>query len=943
MSKSQPQGFFNSCYVRLRAYLRKGAEPAPPALPVPPALPIAGATDKEQAEFERALAFHQQGKLDEAESIYRMLLQQQPNHADALHFFGVLQAQRQNLTEAVELIGRAIEINPDNAAAHSNYGNVLKGLKRNEDALASYNRAIALNPEMVETINNRGAVLGELGRHDEALASYESTLTISSEYVDALSNRGISLTALKRYQEALVSFDRALAVTPTNADALSNRGSVLVALERHDEALTSYDRALAVKPEYADALFNRGSVLVALGRYDEALASYDSALSVKPDYQEALHKRCATLMTLKRFDEALASYDHALDMWPDDIEALFNLGLVQVELNRYADAVASYDKVILIKPDFAEAFNNRGMALWRTWRYEDAVTSYDHALAIRPEYAEAHCNRGTALSSLNRHAEAIASYDRAIVFNPQYADAFNNRGTVLLELKRNDEALASYDHALEIKPDYADALNNRGGIFRTMGLHERAAQDYSRLIGLDPEFEQALGNKVYSNVQACNWKQYWSDIELLVDAVRDGRRAALPFSFLVMSDSGAAQLRCAQTFVAHKFPLAGKALWAGERYQHERIRIAYLSADLHQHATAYLTAELFEKHDKSQFEVSAWSFGPDPQDDMRERLKKSFEQFNDVSQKSDVEVATMLRAQEIDIAIDLKGFTGSCRTAIFAHRAVPIQVNYLGYPGTMGADYMDYIIGDAEVIPAEHDAHYAEKVVRLPDTYQVNDSKRVISDCTPSRVEAGLPQSGVVFCCFNNNYKIIPDVFEIWMRLLKQVEGSVLWLLEDNPAASRNLRSEAESRGVRAERLVFAPRVPLADHLARHWLADLFLDTLPCNAHTTASDALWAGLPVLTCRGNAFPGRVAASLLRAIGLPELITDNHAEYEALAFKLATTPAMLNDLKAKLARNRNTYPLFDTDRFRRHIESAYTTMYERYQRGEPPQNFSVQAIP
>ncbi|MGP1609654.1 MAG: O-linked N-acetylglucosamine transferase, SPINDLY family protein, partial [Burkholderiales bacterium] len=410
----------------------------------------------------------------------------------------------------------------------------------------------------------------------------------------------------------------------------------------------------------------------------------------------------------------------------------------------------------------------------------------------------------------------------------------------------------------------------------------------------------------------------------------------------ILSDSAAEQLQCARTYAARKYPVISP-LWVGERYRHDRIRIAYLSADFYLHATSHLMVELFERHDKMHFEVSAWSFGPDTRDAMRARLQKSFEQFHDVRIQSDTEVAALLRAQEIDIAIDLKGFTDGCRPAIFARRVAPIQVNYLGYPGTTGADYMDYIIGDAEVIPEGHDDFYSERVVRLPDSYQVNDSKRVISGRVPGRAEAGLPESGFVFSCFNNSYKITPEVFAVWMRLLQRVEGSVLWLLEDNAAASRNLRLEAEAMGVRADRLVFAPRLLPPDHLARHRLADLFLDTLPCNAHTTASDALWAGLPLLTCRGHAFPGRVAASLLRAIGLPELITDSLADYEALAFRLATTPALLADIQSRLAQNKTTHPLFDIDRYRRHIESAYITMHERYQRGEVPQGFSVKQQP
>lgn len=973
MSRKQP--FFGAGYERLRAFFGKGAIPSASQPSARHVVAVATA-DPVQSEFENAFSLHQQGKLDEAKALYSAVLRLQPMHADTLHLLGVVEAQRNNLTEAATLIERAIEASPENAAAHSNYGNVLRGLKRDEAALTSYDRALALNPDLAETLNSRGVVLGSLGRHDAALASYERALAINTVYVDALLNqgaslaalnrhrdallsferaleisahhaeallgRGIALSALGRYLEALATFDRSLEIKPTSTELLSHRGSVLVALSRYDEALASFERVLAINPNHADAMSNCGGVLVALGRNEEALMCYDCALATKPDSLDALLKRAATLIALRRYTDALDSCDRALAINPAAIEAWFNRGFALTELKQYAHALVSYEKVLLIRPDFAEALHNRAMVLTRVRRYEEALTGYDKAIAVRPDYAEAHSNRGAALMSLNRHSEAVASINRAVAFNPNYPEALCNLGVAQGELKRYEEALVSYDRALEIRPGFLDALNNRGGIFRKLGLHERAVQDYSRLLELDPEYEHAVGNKCYSNLWVCNWRQYDADQTRLFEAVRDGKRAGLPFQIVVMSDSGADQLRYAQTYAAHKYPAATAALWTGDRYRHDRIRIAYLSADFHAHATAYLMAELFEKHDKRRFDVSAWSFGPDANDEMRERLTSSFEQFNNVRSESDLAVATLLRTQEIDIAIDLKGYTERCRPAIFAHRPAPVQVNYLGYPGTMGADYMDYIIGDANVIPAGSEPSYAEKVVRLPDTYQVNDSKRVISERAPSRADAGLPKSGFVFCCFNNNYKITPSVFDIWMRLLKRVDGSVLWLLADNPAATRNLRSEAESRGVAPDRLVFAKRMPLSDHLARHGLADLFLDTLPCNAHTTASDALWGGLPVLTCRGNAFAGRVAASLLSAIGLPELITENVADYEALALKLATTPVMLNELKAKLARNRATHPLFDIDRFTRHIESAYVMMYERYQRGELPQSFTVKPV-
>jgi protein O-GlcNAc transferase len=395
--------------------------------------------------------------------------------------------------------------------------------------------------------------------------------------------------------------------------------------------------------------------------------------------------------------------------------------------------------------------------------------------------------------------------------------------------------------------------------------------------------------------------------------------------------------------VADECPPVATPLWRGERYRHDKIRIAYLSTDFRAHAVAFLIVGIFEHHDKGRFETTAISFGRDDNSETRARIQTAFDRFIDVQDMSDFKVASLMREWEVDIAIDLNGHTGDSRTAILAHRPAPLQVNYLGYPGTMGASYIDYIIADRFVIPKAQEDHYSEKIVYLPDAYQANDRKRRIADRTPARSETGLPERGFVFACFNNTYKIGPEVFDVWMRLLRGIEGSVLWLLEDNAIAAANLKREAELRGVAPARLVFAPRTTPDQHLARHRLADLFLDTLPYNAHTTASDALWMGLPLVTTPGSTFPGRVGASLLHAIGLSDLVTASLADYESLAQKLAQEPGALAAIKAKLAANRDSHPMFDTARFARYLESAYATMWERQQRGEEPASFSVAALP
>lgn len=626
-----------------------------------------------------------------------------------------------------------------------------------------------------------------------------------------------------------------------------------------------------------------------------------SAIALKLQQAVALHRQ-------GQFAQAGTLYRQILEMQPGHFDALHLLGVVYQQSGDPQAAMRLIGLAIKIDSRHADAYSNMGNALRDLKQYEEALACYNHALEIKPDYVEPLYNRGLALQELRRYEEALASYDRALELRPGYAEAFYNRGVALMDTKR----------------------------------YEDAAISFARLVKIAPDSFYALGKLCYSRLLCCNWTHCHDDKEKITKAVSEGKQVCDPFSFAALSQSAEQQRQCARIYAADKHPPSNSPLWAGKPYGHDKIRIAYLSADFHKHATAYLMAGLFERHDKERFEITAISYGPDVRDNMRERLASAFHQFVDVRKKSDREAALLLRDMEIDIAVDLKGYTQDNRTGILAHRVAPIQVNYLGHPGTMGVSYMDYILADAWLVPPEHRVCYTEQVVYLPDSYQVNDSTRRIAEYTPSRIEAGLPETGFIFCCFNNNYKITPDVFDVWMRLLKNVQGSILWLLEDNAAASRNLRGEAARRGILPERLVFAPRMELDEHLARHRLADLFLDTLPYNAHTTASDALWAGLPVLTCMGGTFAGRVAASLLDAVGLSELITHDLGGYEALALKLATTPDMLGNIRTKLARNRTTRPLFDTDRFRRNIESAYVTMWERYQRGEPPASIDVSPV-
>ena len=725
-------------------------------------------------------------------------------------------------------------------------------------------------------------------------------------------------------------------------------------LQAFDHAVSAYEagkiaeaeqichQIISNKHDFFDAVYLLAVVQSSQGKHDLALASYDRALALEPSLAEAHCDRGNTLTILKRFDAALESYDRALALRPDYAEALSNRANSLRELKRFDEALKSCDRALALRPDLAETFSNRGITLHELRRHEEALASYDRALSIRPKYPEALYNRANALYELKRFTEALASIDRALTARPDYAEALSSRGNTLRALKRLDEALECYDRALAIRPDLLEALYDRGNTLHEMNRFDEALECYDRVLAAKADYAQAFSGAASCALNLCDWDRQ-SRFALEVSAHLSGKKSVIsPFVLLGYSDDPALQLQCASTYIGRKISSLPQPFWTGQKWCKDKLRIAYVSADFRSHATAFLMAELLERHNRSQFEIIGISFGIDDNSEMRRRLVAAFDEFHDVRGKSDREIAKLLFDLQVDIAVDLKGYTHDSRPEIFAFRPAPIQVSYLGYPGTMGTKFVDYIIADEVVVPFEHAPFYTERIVHLPDCYQVNDTTRRIAERTPTRRDAGLPEFGFVFCCFNNNWKITSVVFTVWMQLLHKVEGSILWLIRDNDGSERSLRNEARRRGVDPSRLVFAERLALDQHLARHRVADLFLDTLPYNAHTTASDALWTGLPVLTCKGGAFAGRVAASLLQAIGIPELVTSNFEDYQALALKVARDPGLLAGLKSKLAHNRNTYPLFNTDRFVRHIESAYNTMWENLQRGGSPKGFSVEAM-
>ena len=734
--------------------------------------------------------------------------------------------------------------------------------------------------------------------------SNQLPVTIDDNQLEQLLNQALAFHHNGQLAEAQILYRQLITHKPNHFDALKLLGVIAIQTKDYLNAVELLTKAIAINSQNADAYYNLGLALQNRKDYQAALDKYNTAIALKPDFADAYN----------------------------------NSGIIFQSLNDFNKAIETYDKALLIKPDAPEVYNNRGFALRELKRHQEALQSYDKAITLKPDYADAYSNRGVVFRELNQFQKALDNYDQALALKPGNAQAYNNRCVTLQHLKLHQAAFESINQSITLKPDYAEAYFNRANSLLALNRKKEALKDYDMALTLMPNYPYLFGKRLYNKMYICDWGDIENQVTQLALKIQQGEKASDPMPVQAVIGSLQTQRKAAEIYTKDRFPPINNLAKIDKHSHHKKIRIGYFSADFRDHPVSYLTAELFEIHDRSKFEVTAFSFGINTQDAMRLRLEAAFDNFIDVQHKSDNEVVLLARQLEIDIAIDLVGYTGDCRAGIFALRAAPIQVSYIGYLGTMGAEFMDYLLADPVLIPDCAKQFYTEKIVYLP-SYQANDSKRLIADRVFSRQDMGLPEQGFVFCCFNANYKITPVTFDGWMRILQQVDNSVLFLLADNEEAENNLKKEAELRGINGSRIIFAKRLPRLEYLARYRCADLFLDTLPYNAGATASDALWAGLPVLTCMGEAFASRVAASLLTAIHLPELITTTQADYEAVAIELATNPNKLNAIKNKLQHNRLTTPLFDSPLFTRNLETAFNAMYKRYQADLPPVDIYV----
>jgi len=747
-----------------------------------------------------------------------------------------------------------------------------------------------------------------------------------------------------RLADAVSLCEELLRSRPDDIDTLLLLAELRVRSSQVDSALAVYTRVIGLKADLALPYYKRGNLLKDRGELGAALADYDRALAIDPGYAYALCNRGAVLASLERFEAALECYERANAAAPNDPITLFNRAEALRALNRREDALVSYDRALQLNSRYVECHCNRAVLLLESGRTQEALASYDRAIDIAPAFAEAYFGRGTLLQGLHRLPAALADFARALEIDPRHAAAWCNRGVALAELKQDTQALESFGRAAELKPDDATLFKTYANALVRMKRYAEAIAIFDRALACQASVPFVQGLRVHAKMTICAWDSLQREAERIAAGVRAGEAVTPPFSTLPLLDDVSLHEAAARTWVREECPPNHDLPDLARRAAPPRLRVGYFSADLHDHPVSQLMAEVFETHDRSRFEVTAFSYGTHARDAMQQRLESAFDRFLDVRDRSDRDIALLARSCEIDVAVDLNGYTGDGRTKIFAFRAAPVQVNYLGYPATLGADYFDYLVGDRIVVPPEHRPYYAEKIVYLPHCYLPNDSTRRLDATVGAREHHGLPPTGFVFCCFNNSYKITPEVFEIWMRILARVNSSVLWLSHSNPTATGNLRREAARHGIDPKRLVFAERVPsLSAHLARQRLADLFIDTLPYNAHTTAINALWAGLPVLTRIGASFAGRVGASLLTALDLPELITTTVEQFEEAAVQLATKPEQLAGIRQKVERSRLSSPLFDTRAFTRYLELGYTRMFACYQAGLAPEHIEIAAAP
>ena len=925
--------------------------------------------------IESILALFSKQQFNEALDAIQELIANDSNDALLFNIQGACYAGLNKFTLAKESYIKAITLNPDYAKAHYNLAGALYELNDFDDSIQSYQNALAIESDYAEAHNNLGNVFKAKGQLDLAIKSYETAIDLKPDYIESHYSLGTSFYESGKLKETVKCYERVLEFRPNFTEIHNNLGNVLKELGRLDDAVLSYKTAISIDPDFVEVYFNLGTTFQELNQLTDAVKHYKKAIEIKPNYPEAHNNLGVAFKELKDFDSARSAYQMAINIKPDYAEAHNNIGIVFRELGQLDDAIKSHEAALSFMPDYAEAHNNLGILFMEDGKLNNAIERFERAISIDTSFIEAFNNLGSALMELNQFNLSLENFQKALSINPNYAEAHNNLGILFMNLGQLEEARDSFNKAIKADSNYAFALNNLGIVYNRLNIFDESENCFQRAIGIDADYFDAfcnyanllkdlnkldealanyelayalkpnadymLGNILHAKMHICIWDNFSNQLTDIKNKINDGKKVISPFALIALIDDPELQKKTSVIYAQDKYPKSNLLPKLVKYSKHKKIRIGYFSADFRDHPVALLTAELYEVHDRKQFEVHAFSYGPNTEDKINLRIKAGMDQFHDVSKMSHKEIATLSRSLEIDIAIDLSGTTQNSRTEVFSMSAAPIQTSYIGWLGTMGADYYDYLIAANGMIPEKNHKYFSEKIVYLP-TYQVNDSKETLPENLFTREDLGLPKDSFVFCCFNNTYKITPIVFDSWARILNRVEKSVMMIYVSNKLAEKNLIKEIKLRGIDPARLVFGTKLTRNEYLDRYRSADLFLDTFPYNAGTTASDALKMGLPILTLNGNSFNSKEAANIISAVNLSEMITTSQEEYESLAVELANNPMKYRTIKDKLVDNLSDAPLYNTRLFAKNIESAYKTMFDRYHKGLDHDHIHVKNI-
>ena len=818
-------------------------------------------------------------------------------------------------------------------------GSAYASIKNYAEAEKYYKQALEINPGTAHLYNNLANVYIDKKNFDLAIPVLESAIQIDEKNIESFLQLAHIHKINKDYSSAFDLLDKALNLDDKSVPIIFSIGNLMLDMKENEQAMECFKNCISIDPNHVSSLLNISHILIHQENYEEALSYLDLLLKIDPRNTNALNNFGVCSLKMRSLEDAKNSFLMAKNLDSKNVEVLINLNLVSMEKKDYDSARKYLEEAILIDPENRLANLHYANLLMNTGGFEEAIDRLKVIESLENKDVTVYINLGNVYTGIGQPFKAMEYFKKALDLEPKKPETLLNIGNAFRELKKIKNAISSYKLSLQFKPNYPEAYNNLGVAYCEIQDYQEAVRNFDKVLELNSEHHMARAQRAFAAGQLCDWSRFEEDTSHFKD-LGDTNILIPPFSLLALDDDPEKELLRAKNYTEMKCPnKSPHEKKSPPQNKPKKIKIGYFSADFVNHATMHLMKKLFKIHDKSEFEIHAFSYDMYGEDNTKKDLKKEVDFFHDVRYLSDADVALLAKNKEIDIALDLKGFTLQSRLGIFSYKFAPIQISYLGYPGTLGAKFMDYMIADDIVLPDQYRKYYTEKIIYLPNSYQVNDNDKLISNKGVTRKDFGISEDDFVFCSFNQPYKITPVEFNIWMKILKAVPNSVLWLMDYFEQSKVNLKSFAESCGISSERVIFSKRMDISDHLERHKLGDLFLDTFNVNAHTTTSDSLWAGLPVLTLAGKTFSARVSASLLSAVGLKELITENIEDYEKLAIELATNKERLSRIKQKLKGNIKSYPLFNTEIYCKNLETAYKKVYENYFQGKEPEDISI----